>query len=94
MNGPFRPGSTVQAHAPANDQRSLERRAKMKTAIATVLMTVLFLSAGAFANVNHDSPPPALTHNDNVTVIEKNDVWPPVAQFRVMSCNETRCFDI
>ena len=49
----------------------------MKTIIATATLTIMFLSAGAFAGNNHRLVQPAANLiNTNVTVIEKNQDWP------------------
>ena len=48
----------------------------MKTIIATATLTIIFLSAGAFAGNNHRVAQPAANLiNTNVTVIEKNQDW-------------------
>ena len=48
----------------------------MKTIIATATLTIMFLSAGAFAGNNHRLVQPAANLiNTNVTVIEKNQDW-------------------
>lgn len=52
----------------------------MKTLTATAALTIMFLSAGAFAGNNHRLVPAA-----NLTVIEKNQSWP------VAPCSLVRC---
>ena len=48
----------------------------MKTIIATATLTIIFLSAGAFAGNNHRVAQSAANLiNTNVTVIEKNQDW-------------------
>ncbi|MBC8037336.1 MAG: hypothetical protein H7X89_08975 [Rhizobiales bacterium] len=44
----------------------------MKTAAATALLTIMFLSAGAFAGNGHRVNLASI----NITVIEKNQSWP------------------
>jgi peroxiredoxin len=49
----------------------------MKTIIATAALTIMFLSAGAFAGGHHRMVQMATAHNlDNVTVVAKNSAWP------------------
>ena len=49
----------------------------MKTLAATAALTIMFLSAGAFAGNNHRVPASAANLTSaNVTVIEKNQSWP------------------
>ncbi len=50
----------------------------MKTLAATLALTIMFLSAGAFAGNNHHLAPSAanLLNSNNITVIEKNQSWP------------------
>ncbi|MGH6907816.1 MAG: hypothetical protein ACREDX_08165 [Aestuariivirga sp.] len=69
MNAPFSGASGADAYVFPNTGRD-----EMKTLTATLALTVLFLSAGAFAG-NHQrmaSPAPKA----NMTVIEKNQSWP------------------
>ena len=48
----------------------------MKTIIATAALTIMFLSAGAFAGNNHRPAQSGFNQvNANVTVIEKNQAW-------------------
>lgn len=67
----------------------------MKTIIATATLTIMFLSAGAFAGSNDSAPKvhkPSL--KTNVTVIEKNMAWPLPTQVTVDPCRINRCIDI
>jgi hypothetical protein len=66
MNAPFSSSSGGRAHFLS----TLER--EMRTFAATAALTIMFLSAGAFAGSNHR---PA-SSSANVTVIEKNQSWP------------------
>ncbi|MBI2718924.1 MAG: hypothetical protein HY245_04705 [Rhizobiales bacterium] len=66
----------------------------MKTLAATLALTVMFLSAGAFAGNSHRAVPASLVHNDNLTVIEKNRAWPVIGEDFAGTCGDTRCFDI
>ncbi|HUR43375.1 MAG TPA: hypothetical protein VMZ01_04670 [Aestuariivirga sp.] len=52
----------------------------MKTLAATLALTIMFLSAGAFAGNSHRVLPSAvnLVNGANVTVIVKNQSWPMV----------------
>lgn len=50
----------------------------MKTLAATAALTIMFLSAGAFAGNSRMSSVADSTGN-NLTVIEKNQAWPTVA---------------
>ncbi|MCA3574278.1 MAG: hypothetical protein IOC86_10200, partial [Aestuariivirga sp.] len=52
----------------------------MKTLTTTVLLSVMFLSAGAFASGNRGvGPLPAVQSKpENVTVVPKTSAWPPV----------------
>ena len=68
----------------------------MKTLIATAGLTIMFLSAGAFAGnrVDNAVPPAAPALNANITVIEKNMAWPLPGQITVDPCSVNRCLDI
>lgn len=68
----------------------------MKTLTASIILSVMFLSAGAFAGSTHGRQPAlvATTDTDNVTVIEKNASWPPAGQISVEPCSRARCVDI
>ncbi len=66
----------------------------MKTLTATAALTVMFLSAGAFAGSGNVSPPVLAGHKTNVTVITKNQAWPVRRQIAVTACDISRCIDI
>lgn len=51
----------------------------MKTLAATAALTIMFLSAGAFAGNSRTSPMVATSAGNNSTVIEKNQAWPTIA---------------
>jgi hypothetical protein len=61
-----------------------------------MLLSVIFLSAGAFAGPGHDTlrAPASPAASGSVTVIAKNGVWPPAAQVSVEPCKIRRCLDI
>ncbi len=67
----------------------------MKTLTTSLILSVMFLSAGAFAGSTHAvlkaQPAPQA---ENVTVILKNGVWPPAGQISVEPCSYRRCIDI
>jgi hypothetical protein len=69
----------------------------MKTLATTMLLSVMFLSAGAFAG-NSSKPVVALQADaakvENVTVILKNQAWPIAGQISMDPCNVRRCIDI
>ena len=62
----------------------------MKTLITTATLTILFLSAGAFAS-NNSAP---VRGPGNVTVIEKNQSWPIQGRITVEPCAEVVCYDV
>ena len=66
----------------------------MKTLTASMILSVMFLSAGAFAGSSHTSIRPALTKLVNVTVVTKNQGWPLAGHISVDPCNQRRCIDI
>ena len=68
----------------------------MKTLTATMILSVMFLSAGAFAGASHNGQPQLAGQAkvENVTVILKNQSWPPAGQISVEPCNVRRCIDI
>ncbi|MGQ0485968.1 MAG: hypothetical protein ACT4SY_11535 [Hyphomicrobiales bacterium] len=63
----------------------------MKTPIATFILTVAFLSAGAFAG--NDLKLVAPPHGANVTVIAKNQAWPVKGQITLEPCRINPCRD-
>ena len=68
----------------------------MKTLTTSIILSVMFLSAGAFAGSNRDAQPVIVStvNTANVTVVSKNAAWPPVGQISVETCSHTRCFAI
>ncbi len=60
----------------------------MKTLISVVILTVAFLSAGAFADQ------PVQTQKANITVAYKNQAWPVKGQIAIDSCSINTCTDI
>lgn len=67
----------------------------MKTFSATLLLTIVFLSAGAFAGHSHRyDRHVAVPINANVTVIKKNQDWPKFLWNSSDSCAVNRCIDI
>lgn len=71
----------------------------MHTRIATAALTVMFLSAGAFAGGTHGhAPRHMLAASDakplNITVISKNAAWPLPGHITVEGCRLNRCIDI
>jgi hypothetical protein len=69
----------------------------MKTLTTTVLLSVMFLSAGAFASGNRGAGPVLPAHQakpENVTVVHKTSAWPPVGQILTEPCSLRRCIDV
>ncbi len=68
----------------------------MKTLTTSMLLSVIFLSAGAFAGSDHDKlrAPATPAASENVTVLVKNGVWPPATQISMDPCKIRRCLDI
>ena len=69
----------------------------MKTLTTSMLLSVIFLSAGAFAGQSPDKHPALATQQvetENVTVVAKNGIWPPAALVTVEPCSIRRCIDI
>ena len=68
----------------------------MKTLTTSIILSVMFLSAGAFAGSNRGLHPATVTlaNPANVTVVTKNGAWPPAGQISVEPCSHTRCFAI
>ncbi len=65
----------------------------MKTLIATATLTVMFLSAGAFAGNDTRTATVAKSRVTNVTVIVKNGQWPVKGQTSFDACSVRRCLD-
>jgi hypothetical protein len=67
----------------------------MKTIIATAALTVMFLSAGAFAGNNHRMVQSAASlMGSNVTVIEKNQAFPILGPITVEVCQVEDCSEV
>ena len=58
----------------------------MKTSISVLILTIAFLSAGAFANSEQ-----ALPAKTNITIVFKNQAWPVKGQIIIDSCKINRC---
>ena len=65
----------------------------MKTVLATATLTIMFLSAGAFAGNDTQTTPLAKSQITNVTVIAKNGQWPVKGQISLDACSVRRCLD-
>ena len=64
----------------------------MKSAIATVALAILYLSAGGFAGHNNRAPrAEAFLHGANVTVIEKNQSFSVLDDIRQGACGFLTC---
>jgi hypothetical protein len=65
---------------------------------ASMLLSVIFLSAGAFAGQGPHKQmapaAPAASTTSNVTTVAKNGVWPPAALVSMEPCTIRRCYDI
>jgi len=69
----------------------------MKTLTTSIILSVMFLSAGAFAGAHRGSEHVAVVATGapaNVTVIPKNAAWPPAGNITVEPCSRNRCMDI
>ncbi len=66
----------------------------MKTITATAALTIMFLSAGAFADSDRTSVQTAANPIVNITVISKNSHWPMVGQISSDACAQRRCIAI
>jgi hypothetical protein len=67
---------------------------QVKTLVATAALTIIFLSAGAFAGTDTRNATVAKSPITNVTVIVKNGQWPMKGQFSLDSCKLRRCLDV
>ena len=65
----------------------------MKTLIATATLTIMFLSAGAFAGNDIHRANLAKSSISNVTVITKNGQWPVKGQTSFDACSVRRCLE-
>ncbi len=66
----------------------------MKTLTASMILSAMFLSAGAFAGNTRPASAPALPKLENVTVIVKNQAWPVAGRISVEACSLSRCIEI
>ena len=66
----------------------------MKTLSATAPLTIMFLSAGAFAGSDRHTTQVAANPIVNVTVIAKNSQWPVLTQISTDACSLRRCIAI
>ena len=66
----------------------------MRTLMASAVLSVMFLSAGAFAGNTHNSVATTLPGTANVTVVIKNQAWPPAGRISVEPCTLDRCIEI
>lgn len=68
----------------------------MKTLTTSIILSVMFLSAGAFAGSSRGVHPAIVAAADpsNVTVVTKNAAWPPAGRISVEPCSRARCIDI
>lgn len=69
----------------------------MKTLTTSLILSVMFLSAGAFAGASSKAPAPAVAEAaepTNITVIEKNQAWPLPGRISVEPCSASRCIDV
>lgn len=65
----------------------------MKTAIATTLLAVLLLNAGALASDNR-AYLKTQTVTANITVMTKNQPWPVRSQMTVEPCSLASCVGV
>lgn len=69
----------------------------MKTLTTSIILSVMFLSAGAFAGSHRGHEhviSVAAEAPSNVTVITKNAAWPPAGHITVEPCSRSRCLAI
>jgi hypothetical protein len=66
----------------------------MKALTASLILSVMFLSAGAFAGNTHRAAAPELPMTENITVILKNQAWPVAGRISVETCKISRCVEI
>ena len=66
----------------------------MKTLTTSLILSVMFLSAGAFAGASSSVPATIVANPANITVIEKNQAWPLPGRITVEPCSASRCIDI
>ena len=66
----------------------------MQALTTTLILSIMFLSAGAFAGASHSVPATTVAAPANITVIEKNQAWPLAGQISVEPCSYKRCIDV
>ena len=66
----------------------------MKTLTTSLILSVMFLSAGAFAGASRTVTATVVANPTHITVIEKNQAWPLAGQISVEPCSANRCIDI
>ena len=73
----------------------------MKTLTTSIILSVMFLSAGAFAGASHTTHRPltvpaqtVVVKPENVTVVGKTSNWPIAGQVSVEPCSYRRCVEI
>ena len=66
----------------------------MKTLTTSLILSILFLSAGAFAGAEQQVTAEYVADPANVTVIEKNQAWPLPGRISVEPCSYQRCIDV
>jgi len=66
----------------------------MKYGGAIAVLTVIFLSAGAFADNVASVRPFEKLGSANVTVVNKNQSWPAPSVITIEPCNYVRCIDV
>ena len=69
----------------------------MKTLTTSIILSVMFLSAGAFAHAQRDHEhviAAAAEAPGHVTIARKNAAWPPAGHITVEPCRHNRCVEI
>lgn len=65
----------------------------MSSRLATALLTVAFLAAGAFG-VTQAEDADTRIEATRTTIVEKNSLWPLPGHITVEPCKRTVCWDI
>ena len=65
----------------------------MKSLIATVALTFVFLSAGVVHSVGKNAAAVRPAVNHNITVVYKNQAWPVKGQITLEACRINPCRD-
>lgn len=68
----------------------------MKTLTTSVILSMMLLSAGAFAGLNRNAGRVTASNAKaaNMTVVTKNAAWPPAGQISAEPCSRTHCIAI